>query len=255
MKKFILTTILTLSTLAATYIGGWFYMEHKMNQAIDQFYNATGPAMGIAFLGNRPQVYGFPGVPVIVYKKGFKTNNINFVFSKVKITGYPIPYFPLNVKYKSGFHYWENNSKTWASLKDVNLTIKMPTSLPKSVSKFHLKEWQKNVGTIDIKNLSLTAEEVALTAFGTIGLDNDLQPICALKSKVYYYDKIINFLTKAGKITPLAGAIAISTLNAMAEEKEEVPGVKAVKLDIKIEDQELYVGPIKVIDIPTVDWK
>lgn len=133
---------------------------------------------------------------------------------------------------------------------DGTIMGRIPPGRP-SVS---LPVWRKDGGTVEISHLDLGWGPLVIQATGTMALDSDLQPIGALTGTITGHDATLMALVGAGLLKPgmaLVGKVALSafarTPNGGGQPEIEVP--------ITLQDGWLYVGRIKLVQVPTVRWK
>ncbi len=253
MKK-LYTSLFSLIFVAALYSSAWFFMGYKINQAINQFYTQDAPANGITFLGEKPKLSGFPAVPFVTYTKGFKKGDLSVTFSKLRVIGFPIPTFPIAINIDHDLTIQDNKTKKSLTLDYLRTTLEIPKSFPRSSKKNDVLKWQKEVERIDIKHFKTAKENMKINATGFAGLDNNLQPTLNLDTDIKNHEELIQFFVKTGELKPLPAALALSALNAMAKTDLQT-NEHAVNLKVKIQDQTLFLGPIRTIKLPPVYWR
>ena len=254
MKKITIGFLLMIFFPALAYSGVWFFMQQKMERSINQFYLASGPAMGFKFYGPRPQISGFPGQPVIIYKKGYSVNGLNFSFKEIHAKGFPLPHFPFTLEIADKGVIWKKDLKERIFFNDFSLIFTLPKSFPESSLQYHIEQWQKNIGNLNIKKIDLKTQKTHILATGILGLDQSLQPTCRFDTQVEGYEEAVNFFVSTGALKPLPGALVLSALNAMAQTNPET-GEKFAQFDTVIKDQNLSAGPIKIGKIPFIQWR
>ncbi len=229
-------------------------MSYAINQQITQFYNADGPNAGIKFYGKRPTVSGFPAQPIITYTGGFEKNGIMIAFKTMTLEGFPISGFPLTAKIEKSLGIKNIQTNHTIIFDHAKMTIIAPAALPKSTAAIHLEEWQKEIGQIKIKNMHLQRKKIDINGKGFIGLDPNLQITWLLNTDVRGHEDLVKFFLSSGTLKPLSAALALSALNALADEDPET-GEKSVLFDIKIEDRNFSIGPIKMGKTPFIHWR
>jgi len=117
-----------------------------------------------------------------------------------------------------------------------------------------LPVWRKDGGTMEISHLDLGWGPLVIRAKGTMALDTDLQPIGAMTGTITGHDATLMALVGAGLLKPgmaLVGKVALSafarTPNGGGQPEIEVP--------LTLQDGWLYVGRLKLVQLPTVYWK
>lgn len=238
--------------LCLSYSGAWFFAAHKINTEFDRFYNIDGPAQGIQFYGEQPQVQGFPFKPKIIYSKGLRLQNTDIHFEKVVIKAFPIPSLPLNINFTDGLSIKESNETLSVNYADAE--FKIPSSFPKSTRHNDIKNWQEDVGTIKLTDLNIKYQDLILSSKGNLGLDKNLQFDVNINSNVYGYESLIKTLIAMDIIKPFVGALTLSGMNGMAL-TDEGSGQKYVNIDFNIQDQKAALGPIKLGNLPPINWQ
>lgn len=251
--KYFIGLFLTLIVLAATYSGAWFYAAAEINKGIDQFYYQDAPDMDIEFLGEKPVVTGFPGPPVINYTGGFKTDDVMVAFDDLKITGFPLPKFPIYFEIDSPLLIENHKLEASAYVDYLQIVAIIPAKLPNSTNKADISRWQKNVGTIEVEHFATSRRSTFVKSYGNIGLDEDLQPIFQMTSNVSGYEELINLFVESEFLKPMPASLAISALNALALNNPET-GRKEVTLLSNLQNNTLYLGPVRIAELPAVEW-
>ncbi len=227
-------------------------MAHQINKSIDQFYNVDGPAQGIEFYGSQPNVTGFPFKPTILYEKGIRVQDTYIYFSSISIKAFPIPNLPLNILTPDGANIKYDNHIV--ALDYIDASFKIPKSLPNSIKKNDIKKWQENVGFIELLESQITKEDLIIKSKGLIGLDNILQLDVTLDLNLQGYESFIQTLVEMDAIKPFVGALTLSGMNGMAL-TDAKSGQKYVTIDFTIQNQQATLGPIKIGNLPPIQWQ
>ena len=252
MKKLFKLLILTPLIITVIYCGTWFFMAQKLKEGVNQFYEVDGIAQGYKFYGKKPALSGFPFKPVITYNKGFSKDNLNVQFEELTITAIPLPKQPLNIKIIQPSIQTSDTGQVYEA-NEIKATLIIPKYLPSKMTKAQLTPWQKEIGKIDIRSLEINKNSMMTTAHGFIGLDKKLQPTSDLDTTIENYENLIRFMSvETSELKPIPAAIALGVLNSMAQ-TDKATGKKFVKLKVRVKNQKLHLGPIK-LRVPTVNW-
>ena len=252
--KFIKSFFIVIIFLTLVYLSGWLYLAHKTNKEIDMAFEEAQTNETIEFYGEKPKVSGFPAKPSLTYKKGLKYGDMDITFDDFTVTASPLPGQDLDFKFDNLFMR-NTLSEQNLEINELSGTIKIPKSIPETMTKEHLVPWQKDVGQIYFKDIYINKNSMIARAEGPIGLDENLQPTMLLKSKITDYDKLITFMAKeASELSPIAAGVARVVLDGMAK-TDETTGQKYVEFDILIKDRKLSLGPIKAIKLPKIEWE
>lgn len=112
--------------------------------------------------------------------------------------------------------------------------------------------WRDAGGTIELERMVANWGPLALTADGTLALDGNLQPIGAFTATVRGYNETVDAVVDAGLMTPAQGTATKLWLNAKAEGDA---GDTKVKLPITIQDGFVTMGPVKLAQLPPIQWQ
>ena len=252
--------------LAATYSGGWFYMAHKINRAIDQFYLVDGPNQDILFIAERPKLSGFPLTPTVTYSSGVETKNYTLAFKEIVFTGFPIPQFPMKIEifgndrlneqgevFRQNIEFYNLNTNNSLILEHVELIFITPESAPLSAHRVSIEKWKKEVDQIDIKNIFIKADDIKVKGQGYLALDDNLQLDVNLLTRSYNYADIVNYFVSVGTIKPFIGAMSISGLDSAAK-TDPTNNEKYVELDFMVKDNLISLGPLKLKKLEPIKW-
>ncbi|MDC0033187.1 DUF2125 domain-containing protein [Alphaproteobacteria bacterium] len=117
-----------------------------------------------------------------------------------------------------------------------------------------LSAWQMDGGTVEISHLNVGWGSLMVQATGTIALNSTLQPIGALVGTVAGYGETIDALVAARLVKPrvaLMGKLALSALSGTPVDG----GRPEIKVPITLQENWLYVGPSKLLKLPTIHWE
>lgn len=249
LKIFLSIVVMT----ALCYTGAWFFMAHKINQSLFQFYAAEAPVMEIEFYAPLPKTQGFPFAPKVIFKNGFSTRNYVVNFETVEVKGFPLPNGPMNISIDNGLRLTFGKDAKVLLLDEVQARFIIPKNVPVTKTRKHLAAWQNTVGHIQFEEVFLKRDNLRIYSQGPVGLDTNLQPIFTASSKIYGYDDIIQFFVYAGALKPFAASIGLSAMNAMAQDDLET-NEKFVEFDMTLKDRNLSIGPLKLVTLPPIFW-
>lgn len=127
------------------------------------------------------------------------------------------------------------------------------TNPPAALTPFALDAWRQAGGDIEVRALSFGHGEADVAATGTVALDQHLQPIAAFTAQVAGFKESLDALTQAGMVRPKDGALAKAVLGFLAKTPKG-GGRPELSVAISVQDQVLSVGPVNLIQLPTVRW-
>lgn len=243
---------LVIVALTAAYLGLWIYTEKWFSREIDYLY-ANGADNGVRFLGPKPVLENFPFVPEINYTKGIEAGNARILFETMTVRGYPIPGLALKTTFPSGLSLdGVADPKIWM-LNFLEADIIVPASLPASFEYEDLLSWKNQKGNITVKHYSMSKDALSAKGKGFLSLDDNLQPVFSLVSRVSNYDAFIADQVQNGLIEPFAGAIGTTILNGLAQTDEKT-GEKSALLTVSVQNRMLQVGPLQALELPRIVW-
>src|SRR5690606_2244457 len=135
----------------------WFYSARWMSAAIDEAYREA-PAKGYEFLGEKPVVAGFPLLPEIVYRGGFKTGNLMITFPEARLRGFPVPGLTVTLSLPQGIHLEGVADPDIWSLDTLAADIAVPYRIPGDYEYETLAQWQRRDGKIEVRHYRLTKD-------------------------------------------------------------------------------------------------
>ena len=114
--------------------------------------------------------------------------------------------------------------------------------------------WRDAGGVLQIQRFAADWGPLAVTAEGTLALDGQMQPLFAGTATVRGYSEAIDALVQARMMAPNQATGAKIALAAMAKPADD-GGPPAAKLPITIQDGFLFVGPLKLAQMPRIVWQ
>jgi hypothetical protein len=125
--------------------------------------------------------------------------------------------------------------------------------LPVPVGRESLAAWRDAGGIVELRNLGLAWGAVAAEAGGTLALDRQLQPQGALTGKIVGFVQAIDAMVATGQLRPNAANLAKAAMGLLAR-KETPDGPPVLTTPITIQDRTLFLGPVKLVQMPMIDW-
>lgn len=141
------------------------------------------------------------------------------------------------------------------SLESLSVSARVMGAPPR-LTPAALAVWSRDGGTVELDTASLHWGPLALGAEGTLTLDRDLQPQCALTTEITGFGAAIDTLVAAGWVKPNQGQTAKAVLTGLTprREGEPPPANPTAKLPISIQHRFVHVGPFRLVPLPTVVW-
>ena len=116
-----------------------------------------------------------------------------------------------------------------------------------------VQEWRDEGGTLEVLRLNLRWGDLDVEGGGTLALDGDMQPMGALTTSIRGYKPVIEALAEKGVIKASQATTAKVILGLLA--KRGTDGRKTLSVPLTVLEQKLNVGPIHLLDLPTVIWE
>lgn len=117
-----------------------------------------------------------------------------------------------------------------------------------------LPVWQQDGGTVEISHLDLGWGPLDVRTTGTLALDSALQPVAALNGTFTGYGETLEALVRARLIKPNVGRIGKFALSALAR-PSRTGARREIRVPVTLQQRWLYVGPVKLLRMPTIRWK
>jgi hypothetical protein len=113
--------------------------------------------------------------------------------------------------------------------------------------------WQQDGGTVEINRLDVGWGPLKVRTSGTMALDSALQPVAALTGIITGYNKTLEVLATAKLIEPGIAHMGKFALGSMAR-PSTTGGQPEIEVPVTLQKRWLYVGPIKLLQLPTIRW-
>jgi Uncharacterized protein conserved in bacteria (DUF2125) len=118
-----------------------------------------------------------------------------------------------------------------------------------------LGAWSSNGGTVEFERLEANWNTITdVSGNGTLALDAQLQPLFAGTANVQGYNEAIDALAQAGMLELGQVTGAKIALAAMSKPSED-GGPRTARLPITIQDGFLFIGPLKLAQMPRIVWQ
>jgi|GEM_PF-2163755 len=132
----------------------------------------------------------------------------------------------------------------------VGFIIKGPA--PDSLNKKALEEWNNNGGISDFLLLLRWNKSLAEMK-GSLALTKNLQPEGAFAGKVYGLKDAIQDFVDVKWIEKPEAALINAFINEMTK-SEPSKAQAAIETPLTIQSGGLFIGPVRVLTMPTIDW-
>ncbi len=140
-----------------------------------------------------------------------------------------------------------------ATIDRLEAQIAIKGSIPAGNRRQALEAWRQDGGTVEVETLDLDWSKLALSAKGTLALDETLQPEGALSASIRGYDAVIDALVGAGTLKAGDGAIAKLALGLLA--KPGPDGAAQITAPLTLQNGQVYIGPARLARLPLFTWE
>jgi hypothetical protein len=125
--------------------------------------------------------------------------------------------------------------------------------LTNAASADELSRWREAGGIVEYTLNEGRYGPLVLNANGTAALDDSLQPMTAGTAKVEGLFPAIDALRARDLVRSRDAAMAKVVLGVLSRPGEN-GGASSISLPYSIQGQKLYVGPVPLMDVPTIQW-
>ena len=126
-------------------------------------------------------------------------------------------------------------------------------ALPQGPLRQSLATWREGGGTVELEDGSIHWGALALSASGTLTLDEALQPIGALTATVVDQNAVIDAAVAQGSMRPGDASLAKVVLGLMA--KPGPDGKPRLTVPLSVQNHRLYLGPAQIAILPRFNWE
>jgi hypothetical protein len=116
-----------------------------------------------------------------------------------------------------------------------------------------LENWRDRGGTIELEKLKIEHGPLKIQTEGTLALDGKLQPIGALTAQLKGFYETIDALKKLG-VVKARNAITAKMFMGVLSRTPAGGGPPVLNIAITAQNQNLYVGPVRLLQLPEVNW-
>jgi len=131
--------------------------------------------------------------------------------------------------------------------------LRVMDKVPDFRNKSSMNIWNQDSGVVEFDNLHMQWGVMDMTAKGTMGFDDDLQPEGAFSSTLEGYQTVLKTLMDYGFIAKNQEAMMDSALTLFAK-KSGSGEHEAIDLPITVQLGGLFFGPLKIFGFPEIQW-
>lgn len=138
-------------------------------------------------------------------------------------------------------------------LEQLSFDLRVMGTPPDFTKTEAVRAWNDAGGVLEFDQLDLLWGPLGLSAKGTVGLNSKLQPEGAFSGKVEGLDDAVNVLVSKDIIEQRQEALLRSSISILAR-PSSVMGGSAPIIPISVQNGGLFLGPVRVMTIPQLDW-
>jgi hypothetical protein len=133
-----------------------------------------------------------------------------------------------------------------SAIDEIQLAGRLEGPAPTGTDAAALSAWRDAGGAVDLDHVRLTWGPLRLSGNATVALDASLRPLAAASTEVEGAPEAIAALADARLIDPQSAQLAVLGMAALAD------GEGKVKLPLTAQDGALWIGPIRLADLPVL---
>ncbi|NVK19583.1 MAG: DUF2125 domain-containing protein [Methylocystaceae bacterium] len=122
-----------------------------------------------------------------------------------------------------------------------------------SLDRVQLGQWRDAGGTVEINRIQVAYGPLLVQGNGTLALDGGLQPVGAFSARIQGFFETLEALRRARVVRGPDASMAKVVLGMLLKYPEN-GGQPSISLPISIQDQAVFAGPVRLINIPTQNW-
>jgi hypothetical protein len=135
----------------------------------------------------------------------------------------------------------------------LKMNIRIMGAVPDFRRRDSVEAWNKESGVVEFDTLDMNWGPLVMSAKGTMGFDDDLQPEGAFVSVLADHDKVLKALMDNGFIAEREQAMLDSALSLFAK-PAKAEDVKGLEVPIAVQLGGLFFGPVKIFSFPEIEW-
>ncbi len=116
-----------------------------------------------------------------------------------------------------------------------------------------LAGWRRDGGVVEVERLGLAWAALDVDADGTLALDRKLQPVGAMTARITGFRETVDALVATGALRPRVAMTAKIVLGVLAKTPQD-GGPPRITAPLSAQDGALYIGPVKLFDLPVIRW-
>ncbi len=169
-------------------------------------------------------------------KPGPEVSSLDFAIDAAGVT------LPQNLRVVLGQH-----------LDKIHLVAQWMGELPQGLPREALTAWRDGGGVLQLREGQTDWGPISAAGNGTIALDENMQPLAAGTVKIAGLPELLDMLAASGTVPQGQANLAKMMFGAMAATPAG-GGRPQVSLPLTIQNDYVYMGPIKLAPLQPIDW-
>jgi len=116
-----------------------------------------------------------------------------------------------------------------------------------------IEKWAQNKGIFDFKHLRINWGDLDIISKGTIALNNNLQPEGVFSARIKGIPKTIQLCRRLECFSPMEEKMLEVSLKVLSR-PSSISGNNFPIIPISLQHSAIYVGSVKISDIPVIHW-
>ncbi len=141
-----------------------------------------------------------------------------------------------------------------ADIAKIETAFRVMGPVPDPREKKSVAAWNGGNGVVEFDKFLLNWGPLVLSARGTLGLDDDLQPEGAFSGQIGNHEAVLKTLLAHDYIPQHEAGMLDSALNLFAK-KSSVGGTRGIEVPITVQLGGFFLGPVRVFEFPEIEWE
>ena len=262
VQGIVILTGIALVCFFALYSAYWVWYAGVVRQTLSSQINEWRQQDII--VENTPAVTGYPLPHKVLYSGDIQTPVSRFYIPELIGSGFALPGQDIILSLPEGLKWSVQKnivdmklglSNTVLEIDRLSMRIGIPDNWPDDLTRRQVQAWQQKEPAITLKSMVVEKGPMTLKVKGHFYLNDDLQPEGEINLASRGHQEIIeqaderNLLTTREK-SFLRTFQSISALSPSPEDEADI-----LRLNVRVKDNRVFLGPLPVGRIPDIRWK
>lgn len=252
MKRFILMLLFLCGMGLIAYSFLWFSYKAEIERTLrDTIITAT--KAGVSFQGKFDPVTGFPGSYKTAFSGTVSYRQYDLDIPHAEIQSFFLPHTAVSLSLPHGAEIKGTPEPELNSIDALSVTAIIPEQLPSGITKPEITAWQTAGGALEIKHYSLEKETLRLEGSGRFLLSEERQPEGKFSAAITGGIPFVGWLKDQDIIESKDALIASAVMSGLSKEDPDT-GERVIKAEITLQNGILFLGPLRLLEVPLIDW-